>query len=44
LPGLSDRLNALGGTLAVESPSGNGTTILARIPLRPHDEPAGRLP
>jgi signal transduction histidine kinase len=30
---LADRLAALSGTLAVESPSGEGTTILARIPL-----------
>jgi signal transduction histidine kinase len=33
LRGLADRLAALSGTLAVESPSGEGTTILARIPL-----------
>ena len=44
LPGLYDRLNAIGGTLAVESPPGEGTTIFARIPLRPRDQPARRLP
>jgi PAS domain S-box-containing protein len=33
LRGLADRLEALGGTLALESPPGGGTRILARIPL-----------
>jgi PAS domain S-box-containing protein len=33
LRGLGDRLAALDGTLTVESPSGGGTTIGARIPL-----------
>jgi signal transduction histidine kinase len=44
LRGLSDRLSAVGGTFAVESSPGDGTTIVARIPLRPHDEPAGKAP
>jgi signal transduction histidine kinase len=44
LRGLSDRLSAIGGTFAVDSSRGDGTTIFARIPLRPHAEPAGRLP
>jgi signal transduction histidine kinase len=44
LRGLSDRLSAIGGTFKVDSSPGDGTTILARIPLCPHDEPAGRLP
>jgi signal transduction histidine kinase len=35
LQGLSDRLDALGGTLTVESPSGSGTIIRARVPSRP---------
>jgi signal transduction histidine kinase len=35
LRGLTDRLDALGGTLAVESPRGGGTTIRARLPSRP---------
>jgi signal transduction histidine kinase len=37
LCGLYDRLDAIGGTLTVESPAGEGTTICARIPLRSHD-------
>ena len=32
LVGLRDRLEALGGSLAVDSPPGAGTTIVARIP------------
>jgi signal transduction histidine kinase len=33
LIGLSDRIAALGGTLTVTSPAGNGTTVLTEIPL-----------
>ena len=33
LRGLADRAEALGGTLAVESPSGGGTVVRALIPL-----------
>ena len=33
LRGLTDRIEALGGTLALESPAGGGTRLLARIPL-----------
>ena len=33
LVGLSDRIEALGGTLHVSSPAGNGTTLLIEIPL-----------
>jgi signal transduction histidine kinase len=33
LVGLSDRIEALGGTLQVSSPSGNGTTLLIDVPL-----------
>ncbi|MDQ1752102.1 MAG: hypothetical protein QOE71_3158, partial [Pseudonocardiales bacterium] len=33
LLGLSDRIEALGGTLQVNSPAGNGTTLLIEIPL-----------
>ncbi len=33
LRGLTDRVEALGGTLALESPAGGGTRLLARIPL-----------
>jgi PAS domain S-box-containing protein len=35
LRGLGDRIGALGGRLAIDSPSGRGTTIRATIPLRP---------
>jgi PAS domain S-box-containing protein len=33
LRGLTDRVEALGGTLSVESPHGAGTRLIARIPL-----------
>jgi signal transduction histidine kinase len=33
LIGLTDRVEALGGTLAVTSPAGDGTTLLIEIPL-----------
>jgi signal transduction histidine kinase len=33
IQGLEDRVGALGGTLAVESPPGTGTGVLATIPL-----------
>jgi PAS domain S-box-containing protein len=33
LRGLEDRIEALGGTLALESPPGRGTRLLARLPL-----------
>jgi PAS domain S-box-containing protein len=33
LEGLADRLAAVGGALSVESPSGGGTTLRARVPL-----------
>jgi len=33
LRGLADRIEALGGTLALESPTGSGTRLLARLPL-----------
>jgi signal transduction histidine kinase len=35
LRGLSDRVSALGGRLEIESPAGEGTTVRARIALRP---------
>ena len=34
LRGLTDRVEALDGVLAVTSPPGEGTTVLARIPLQ----------
>jgi signal transduction histidine kinase len=33
LVGLSDRIEALGGTLQVTSPAGKGTTLLIEVPL-----------
>jgi signal transduction histidine kinase len=40
LRGLADRVGALGGELHVESPSGMGTAITARIPLSVQDAAA----
>jgi signal transduction histidine kinase len=36
LTGLRDRAEALGGTIEVSSPPGEGTLILVLLPLRPH--------
>ena len=33
LRGLADRMAALGGTLAVHSPPGSGTRVMAELPL-----------
>ena len=38
LRGLSDRLAALEGELALDSPLGEGTRLIARIPLREEGE------
>jgi PAS domain S-box-containing protein len=35
LRGLTDRVESLGGTLSLESPSGGGTRLTARVPLGP---------
>jgi signal transduction histidine kinase len=40
LLGLSDRIEAVGGTLQVTSPTGNGTTLLIEIPLQHHSSTA----
>jgi signal transduction histidine kinase len=34
LVGLNDRIDALGGTIAVESPAGAGTSVFVSLPLR----------
>jgi signal transduction histidine kinase len=44
LVGLSDRIEALGGTLHVSSPAGNGTTLLIEIPAGHQASPAGTEP
>jgi signal transduction histidine kinase len=33
LVGMQERIEALGGTFAIESPAGRGTTVLPRVPL-----------
>jgi signal transduction histidine kinase len=45
LQGLEDRVGALDGCLDIDSPAGNGTTVMATIPLAaPADEPARPAP
>jgi signal transduction histidine kinase len=44
LVGLSDRIEALGGTLEVTSPTGNGTTLLIQIPVESRTSPAAPEP
>jgi signal transduction histidine kinase len=39
LVGLKDRIEAFGGTMTLDSPSGGGTTLVAQLPLPEH--PAG---
>jgi len=39
LRGLDDRLSAVGGELAIESPVGGGTRVRARVPRRPLASP-----
>jgi signal transduction histidine kinase len=40
LVGLRDRIEAMGGTMTLDSPSGGGTTLIADLPL-PDFDPAG---
>jgi signal transduction histidine kinase len=40
LVGLKERIEAMGGTMTLDSPSGGGTTLIADLPLRDFD-PAG---
>jgi len=35
LAGLEDRVAAVGGTLRIESPTGEGTRVLAALPVAP---------
>ena len=44
LVGLSDRIEALGGTLQVTSAAGGGTTLLIEIPLACQDIPPAPEP
>jgi signal transduction histidine kinase len=44
LVGLSDRIEALGGTLEVTSPAGGGTTLLIEIPAESRSTPAAPEP
>jgi signal transduction histidine kinase len=43
LRGLADRVNALGGSLEIESPAGEGTTVRARIAWNAPKTDAGRV-
>jgi signal transduction histidine kinase len=42
LVGLSDRIEALGGTLQVTSPAGDGTTLLIEVPLEDQSSDDGK--
>ena len=44
LVGLSDRIEALGGTLTVASPAGRGTTLLVEIPVESQGSSGGSEP
>jgi signal transduction histidine kinase len=44
LVGLSDRIEALGGTLQVTSPVGSGTTLLIEMPLERHSSATSPQP
>jgi signal transduction histidine kinase len=44
LLGLRDRIEALGGTFAVTSPAGQGTTLLIEVPLEDHSNAASPEP
>jgi signal transduction histidine kinase len=39
LVGLTDRIEAFGGTMTLDSPSGAGTTLVAHLPLPEHPAP-----
>jgi signal transduction histidine kinase len=40
LVGLADRVEALGGTITVDSPAGEGTTVAVELPIDLGDRPA----
>jgi PAS domain S-box-containing protein len=42
LVGLKDRVEALGGTIKIESPPGRGTALHATVPIRPSADPTPR--
>jgi signal transduction histidine kinase len=42
LVGLKDRIEAFGGTMTLDSPSGGGTTLVAQVPLPEHLALAGK--
>jgi signal transduction histidine kinase len=44
LTGLRDRIEALGGTLEVTGPAGDGTTLLIEIPVKGQDNPGAPEP
>ena len=44
LVGLSDRIEALGGTLHVTSPAGSGTSLLIEIPVTDQGDPGAPQP
>jgi signal transduction histidine kinase len=44
LHGLGDRLEAVGGTLSVESPKGSGTIVRARVPICAREPEVGLEP
>jgi glucose-6-phosphate-specific signal transduction histidine kinase len=41
--GLTDRIEALGGTIAVASPPGEGTSVMLALPLEPVESNGDRL-
>jgi signal transduction histidine kinase len=41
LQGMTDRLAALGGTLAIRSQPGHGTTLTGQLPVPAEGQPAG---
>jgi signal transduction histidine kinase len=44
LPGLQDRVAAVGGSLSIDSPPGEGTRLEARLPVEPARPATGDEP